>query len=371
MAVTPQPPASSLEEMRKQADVELEPALRPLAEQALAVFELAAKKAIAHDQAPKQYPLPKGGGHPEQILAARLRQRPADKRKRAAQQVMPTISGGRVPAVLPGLATRPAIDLRTPVPISDQIAGVAPKLGLKPEALADARPVAAAAAAATVLPYTRVELRLRKVVCVDETRELGSDEFDLAGVTIDASGDTGKLARFRVSSDFDSGEKVVYTPPKTLAVYRFSADKTITIDGVTKNVGWPRYNHFTFLPAEIDNGGFPDFAAQLYEKAKVIVTAYVAKAVGSALGGAVGAVIGAIVGKVTAWVMDKLFGLLVRWWEDDMFIPLTSKVKVHSPTADLNGKVGGPAVTSQRMFWWKQHGGHYEIHFEWALRRVV
>ena len=70
-------------------------------------------------------------------------------------------------------------------------------------------------------------------------------------------------------------------------------------------------------------------------------------------------------------IVDSVFGLLVRGWEDDMFTPLTSKVKVHSPTADLNGKVGGPAVTSQRMFWWKQHGGHYEIHFEWALRRVV
>jgi hypothetical protein len=121
------------------------------------------------------------------------------------------------------------------------------------------------------------------------------------------------------------------------------------------------------MPAEIDNGGFPDFATQMYEKAKVLVTAYVAKAVGAWFGGALGAVIGAAVGKIVGWVMDKLFDLLVRWWEDDMFTPYTSTAKVLGLTADFKGKVGGTAVTSPRRLVWKQHGAEYEFHYEWVL----
>ncbi len=372
MAATQKPGASNLSEMRKQAKIELEPELRPIAERALAVFELAAKKAIAHEAAPKLYPLPAGSGHPEQIMYARLRQRPNDKRARAAKQVMPTLSGGVTPAI-PGLGAGRGIDLRNPAPIADQVDQLAPTLALKPEALLAGwvdGPAGAPKAAAAVAPFTKVELRLHKVVCVSESDEWGSDELDLAGLSIDATGDTRKLARFRVHSDFDTGEKVVYNPPKVFASFPFAPDNTITINGKTKTTGWPRSYYVTFMPAEIDNGGFPDFASALYEKAKVIVTAYIAKAVGAYFGGAVGAVIGAAVGKLVGWVMDKLFDVLVSWWEDDMFVPLTSTAKVLGPTVDFKGKVGGSAVTSQRMLWWKQHGAHLEFHYEWGLKRA-
>jgi hypothetical protein len=365
MATTENPGASGLEETRKQAEIKLEPELRPIAEHTLAVFELAAKKAIAHHAAPKQYPLPAGSGHPEQLMYARLKQRPADKSAHAAKLVMPSLSGGLVPAV----GGRPAIDLRRPEPVAQQLDRLAPPASINPEALLAGTVDGAAAApkaAAAVAPYTRVELRLRKVVCVEESNEWGSDELDLAGLSIDATGDTRKLTRFRVHSDFDSGE-VDYNPPKTLASFPFAADNTIKIDGKTKSVGYPRSYFVTFMPAEIDNGGFPDFATQMYEKAKVLVTAYIAKAVGAYFGGALGAVIGAAVGKIVGWVMDKLFGLLVTWWEDDMFIPLTSTAKVLGLTADFKGKVGGTAVTSPRRLVWKQHGAEYEFHYEWVL----
>ena len=217
------------------------------------------------------------------------------------------------------------------------------------------------------MPYTGVELRIHKVVCREETNEWGSDEFELSGVSIDATGDTRQLSRFRVSSDFDSGEKVTYSPPKIFATFPFSADNRITLNGKTKTVGWPRNYYVTFLPAEIDNGGFPTFAAELYKKAKEMVTKYVAQAVGAYFGGAVGAAIGLAVGKIVGWVMDKLFDLLVRWWEDDIFIPLTSTVEGARRERRLQGQGRRAAITSPRMLWWKQHGGHYEVHYDWHL----
>ena len=65
--------------------------------------------------------------------------------------------------------------------------------------------------------------------------------------------------------------------------------------------------------------------------------------------------------------MDKVFAYLVKLWEDDAFIPLTSTVKLASATADFKGKTGGAAVKSSRMWWWKQHGGHYEVYYDWRL----
>ncbi len=368
MAATNPAADPGVAETRKQVKFELEPELRPIAERALAVLELAAKKAIAHDAAPKEYPMPAGTGHLEQLMYARLKQRPADRRKKSAAQVMPTLRSGA--AAVPGLGPKATINLGTAKPVVDQV-GPQPKKEFDPDRLlgpaGNGEAALASAPKTVIVPYTGVELRIHKVVCREETNEWGSDEFELSGVSIDATGDTRQLSRFRVSSDFDSGEKVTYSPPKIFATFPFSSDNSILVNGKTKTVGWPRNHYVTFLPAEIDQGGFPDFATELYKKAKDMVTKYVAQAVGAYFGGALGAAIGAVVGKIVGWVMDKLFDLLVRWWEDDIFIPLTSTAKVLGASVDFKGKAGGTAITSPRMLWWKQHGGHYEVHYDWHL----
>src|ERR1044071_6528267 len=89
MTVTRGAAAPILDETSKQGAIKLEPELRPIAEQALAAFQLAATKAVAHDAAPAEYPLPAGSDHLEQIMHSRLSQRPATKRKRAQTQVLP------------------------------------------------------------------------------------------------------------------------------------------------------------------------------------------------------------------------------------------------------------------------------------------
>ena len=224
----PKPADPGLAETRKQVKIELEPELRPIAERALAVLELAAKKAIAHDAAPKEYPMPAGTGHLEQLMYARLEQRPADRRKSSAAQVMPTLRSGA--AAVPGLGPKATIDLAHRRSRSSTRSARSRRWRSTPTASwappATARPRSRPPPKTVIVPYTGVELRIHKVVCREETNEWGSDEFELSGVSIDATGDTRQLSRFRVSSDFDSGEKVTYSPPKIFASFPFSSDNT-------------------------------------------------------------------------------------------------------------------------------------------------
>ncbi len=345
--------------------IELEPELRGIAQQALAALELASQKALAHEASPKHYPMPKGSGHLEQLMHARLRQRPAATRRRAVAEILPRLqSGGSnfAPSLAPGLGPAAGVDLRSTTPVADQLQRKVPIAPFKPQ-----DDTTAAATRAT--PFTALELRLTKVVCVDETRELGSDEIDLAGVSIDATGDPRKLPRFTVHSDMDSGDKVIYNPPRVFARFPFAADTQIKIDGKIKPVGWPRSHQVTFLLCEVDNGGFPDFVTAVYEKLRTLVAAWVAKAVGAWIGGPIGAAVGAAIGKIAGWVMDKGFAYLVRIWEDDAFTPVTSTIELDGPDRDLNGKRGGTAVTSARRWTWKQHGGHYQLYLDWHLTK--
>ena len=345
--------------------IKLEPELRGIAEQALAALELASQKALAHEASPKQYPMPKGSGHLEQLMHARLRQRPAATRRAAVAQILPRLqSGGSnfAPSLTPGLGPAAGVDLRSTTPVADQLERKVPVASFKPQ---DDTAVAASKAAL----FTALELRLTKVVCVDETNELGSDEIDLAGVSIDATGDPRKLPRFTVHSDMDSGDKVIYNPPRVFARFPFAADTQIRIDGKIKPVGWPRSHQVTFLLCEVDNGGFPDFVTAVYEKLRTLVAAWVAKAVGAWIGGPIGAAVGAAIGKIAGWVMDKGFAYLVRIWEDDAFTPVTSTIELDGPDRELNGKRGGTVVTSARRWTWKQHGGHYQLYLDWHLTK--
>jgi hypothetical protein len=63
-----------------------------------------------------------------------------------------------------------------------------------------------------------------------------------------------------VSDSFDTGDVVAYAPPRTFAAFNFAADDmVIDKDGKLQPLGWPRRYYATFLLAETDNGGFPDW----------------------------------------------------------------------------------------------------------------
>ena len=370
MAATNPAADPGVAETRKQVKFELEPELRPIAERALAVLELAAKKAIAHDAAPKEYPMPAGTGHLEQLMYARLKQRPADRRKKSAAQVMPTLRPG-APRRFP-VSARRRRSISAPPSRSSTRSAAQPKKEFDPDRLLG--PARQRRGRARI----RAEDRDRAVHGRRAAHPQGrlprarrtsgaATSSSSSGVSIDATGDTRQLSRFRVSSDFDSGEKVTYSPPKIFATFPFSSDNSITVNGKTKTVGWPRTYYVTFLPAEIDHGGFPDFATELYKKAKDLVTKYVAQAVGAYFGGA------ARRGDRRCRRQDRRLG-------DGQAVRPAGQVvggrHLHPAHLDregarrerrLQGQGRRHRLTSPRMLWWKQHGGHYEVHYDWHL----
>jgi hypothetical protein len=207
-----------------------------------------------------------------------------------------------------------------------------------------------------------LRLRIHRVQCVTETSGSGSDEILLGGTTIDATGDTAKLPIFAVSNSFDTGDPpVVYAPPRTFASFPMAADDTVN----GAQVGWPRTYHVTFLMAEQDNGGFPEWAQTVYEKVKGEATKAVAAAIGGAIGssvGPLGTVIGAAVGYVVGWVLDELFGLFKEWWEDDLFPPVTVGLTLPWGHAFGERSDSGDGVVA-----FQAGGGSYRLTFDWQL----
>ena len=139
-------------------------------------------------------------------------------------------------------------------------------------------PNAATPPAAAAQRLTKLELRIHKVRCDDETNgflgsEAGSDEIDLGGTTVDESGDTHKVSPFRVASFGSDGDQKVFSPPR-----RF------TFFNLTEGTDFPKGYVATLVLAEIDSGGFNDFLKKLMEKVRERVIAYLTAAIGGAIG---------------------------------------------------------------------------------------
>src|SRR5215207_4131680 len=132
MAVPQRATSPNVDVTRQQLEQELDPRLRPLAEQTLAAVKLTIDKAVAHQAAPKEFPLPPGRGELEHVMLARLRTRPEVARRRAVERVMPHVraDSGRRAKHLGSLAK---VDLRAPVPIASQAERIVPKPVLAPE----------------------------------------------------------------------------------------------------------------------------------------------------------------------------------------------------------------------------------------------
>ena len=84
-----------------------------------------------------------------------------------------------------------------------------------------------------------------------------------------------------MSHDFDSGEfiefgleldmstlKLIDHGPTVFATFDYDDDVVHVPNKGNKIVGWPRTYTVTFLLAEIDNGGFPNFVQQIFERLK-------------------------------------------------------------------------------------------------------
>lgn len=212
-----------------------------------------------------------------------------------------------------------------------------------------------------------LRFRVHEVKCVDETNPewWGSDEITMGGVAVSETGTATALGEHYVGGGFDDGDRKVFNPPYLMHEFNMSGGT------------FPKTYAVTVALAERDNGGMSEFIRKLYEAIKGQLTTILASlgaAAGAAIGGAIGGTIGTTIagplGTIIGAVAGAIIGLLVGWLvsalKDDIFPPQGSSAFFYAP----NGTFPGGALTSPRnSLHFRDHGGHYQITYDWQLIR--
>jgi hypothetical protein len=335
-----------------------DPQLRRVADHIFRTAQIAAEKVVANHVDPGSYPLPADPKSFEQLFLKRFsRLKPAGQQA-AVSKLLPRVRASEAERrrIYGDLAR---VDLRAAMPVDRQPAAtISPLLRIDPDdlqrlrlgslaAASVARTPAAAARVAT--PVTdKLEFLISHVRCIGETgngiEEIlgGADEIDLGGTTVDETGDTHRIAPFRVG-EFEEGQFVRYNPLR-----RFT-DFSLREGGEN----WPKHYYVTLVLAEIDFGGVGDYIADLYDRIKDQVTTALAK-LGSSLLGAIGEVIGNVLGRIIGWIIDA--------FRDDIFPPRTLHLAVHSLTSRFQG---GREESPQREVHFIGHEGEYSLAYRW------
>ncbi|MFD0304786.1 hypothetical protein [Streptomyces sp. NPDC127119] len=334
--------------------------VRDVAERVVQELVLAADKVAAHHAEPAKYPLPADRAAAEHLLARRFDTLGDDRKKKAGATVLADLRTGAIRSRRLGDLAR--VDLRSPASVDTQLkrlgfperlwfpadelrrppASLVP--GLLPEEQAPRRPTA------VPIALHRLELRIRRVKCLDETSAWGSDEIHLAGTGVDGSGETRQIRPFKVRGFYD-GDVRLYDPPRRF--HRFDLDE---------GTGHPNSYFVTLVLAEADGGGLAEYVDTLLELVRKKITAHLTAATGSTRvpsGGPVGILIGMAVGTA----VDRLFDRLADLYGDDVFKPVTVCAVVPALTGRWAGcPVTAPAVTDVRG-----HGGHYQLAYDWRM----
>ncbi|WP_033328010.1 hypothetical protein [Streptomyces yerevanensis] len=334
--------------------------VKAIAERVALEFQLAADKVAAHHAEPGKYPLPSDAKSTEQLLARRFRTLPEAQQKQAADRISVELRGGA--ARTKRLGDLAKIDLKSPSGIDEQVRKTPLPARMKfpvdeLQRMSDALvgPMTTATqetAAAAAFPELRnLELRIHRVKCVDETSEIGKDEIDAGGTSVDEDGDTKKISAFRVRS-FSTGTVQAYSPPRRFTTFSLTEQSKVT---------FPKTYFVTLVVAEVDWGGLADFLNELLDKVKAKVAAALAAAIGGAIGspgGPLGIAIGVAVGFVVGLVFDYLKGL----WGDEVFKPITVSATISSLISRFPG---GQDNSTDRTLDFKGHGGHYQLTYDW------
>ncbi len=333
------------------------PKLRNLLLRVTREMELSIEKVAANHANPKDFPLPSDPNSTEQILASRFNSLPKTVKDRSGGRAMERLNAS--PDVrLKRFGELANVNLKTNASIGSQVSAMPLPAGLK-LTLDQLTGVVNGLPVSPVLPVTQMsnlEFRLHKVKCLDETggfiaEKFGNDEIDLGGNAVDETGDTHNIPHFRVGSNFDDGEQVVFSPPKRFT--RFN---------LKEGTAFPKSYFVTMILAEIDQGGLSKFQLDLLAKVKSKVIALLTKA--GILIGTTGGPVGAIIGVAVAFVVGKIFDLLIRIWEDDIFQPITVRVDIPS----LNTRFpGGKTDSPDAVATFTGHNGKYQVTYDWRV----
>jgi len=335
-----------------------DPKLRKVFMRVANEVKLNIEKVTANHAKPNEFPLPPDPNSTERILAARFNALPRELKDRAGATVLGRINA---PAAVRQrhFGDLAAVNLKAGVAIEAQVRDMPLPADLKltREHLTGITGLINhdVITKPTRPSLTKLEFRIHKVKCLDETggwaERFGNDEIDLGGTTVDETGDTHTITKFRVGSNFDDGEQVAFSPPRSFTVFN-----------LTEGTAYPKAYFVTLVLAEVDMGGLSEFLNNLLVKVKERVTAALIAAFGAlgSSGGPVGAIIGAGVG----FVVGKVFDWLKSVWSDDVFKPVTASVNITSLNAQWPG---GRTDSPEAIATFEGHGGKYEVTYDWHM----
>jgi hypothetical protein len=365
--------------INSQADKVTDPKLLKVIARVTREMELSIEKVAANHAKPTEFPLPDKPNSTEQILAARFKALPQEFKIKAGAKAMGRINAPPA-ARKEQLGDLAAVNLKAGVAIGEQVrampmpqalkltgadlikisrahVGVAGAAGVN-VALAGAgvAGILPGAIGATLPKLTKLEMRIHRVKCVDETGSgpfgnIGNDEIDLGGSAVDETGDVHTIPKFRVGSNFDSGEAVDFPP------------RLFTTFDLREGTAFPKSYFVTLVLAEVDAGGLSSFINKLVQKVKEKVRAALVKALGGLLGTS-GGPVGILIGIAAGEVINRVFDFLGRLWGDDIFPPVTASVSIASLTARWPG---GKTDSTEGVATFKGHGGHYRVAYDWRM----
>ncbi|MBL7809122.1 MAG: hypothetical protein JNN28_14980 [Saprospiraceae bacterium] len=336
-----------------------DPKLQQIAKRVFHTFRLANEKSIAHHNDPAKFPMPADTDSLEHMFLKRLRQLRPERQQMAALRVMPMVNASE-DSRKKMYKDLSAVNLRAADPIGKQFSKLALPANLKiklddllktPYAggiVPSESTVQLPAGPTSQTAMKKLELRIRRVKCVDETSSYwewaGDDEIYLGGTTVDAVGETKKVNAFKVG-DFNDGTEKKYNPLKSFCLF-----------DLAKGAKWPKSHFVTLVLIEKDSGGAADFLDTLLKKVKEKVTDYLKDLTDGY--GEIGEAIGAIVAKVLEWIWD-----FISFWDDDIFPPKTVTISIPSQKVRFNGKT----ETGERIAKFKGHDGQYAVYYDWHL----
>lgn len=325
-----------------------DPALQAFAQSIANGLMAAGLKAAAHHASPKQFALP-GSGSLEQAFLGYLRSRPLEAQQKLSAKALPVVSNKQVPG-LEGIdlaGARPALDL-----VMERT-----KLGKISAGKAIAKSEAPLLEEGTLGfrqqdAVDQLQFHLISVKCIDETdgllaSEAGSDEIAFGGLMVDAAGTSISIPQFRVGDFASDGVVKDFNPPVKFGTMDFRS-----------GAGWPKTFNLVLTLVELDNGNFPALLQKLVDEARAKIT--------GAVNGVISELPSSISEAITAaldWVLDKVFGWLAAWWEDDLFAPLTATFRFDSADA----RWAGQSETAPLWFEWRGHGGRYKLWYKAKL----
>lgn len=345
-----------------------DPALAKLARRVCRELRLAALWAAGHAADPARYPMPAGTARAERLFLTRARRRkPADLARAVgradAHAALSATARSR------GFGELGAVDLHGHAGVSAQARAIA----LPASARVDRRHLARVAAepsrylgaeafsgrptrtttGAGGPALDRLELRIRRVKCIDETgvEWLGNDEIALGGGSIDETGDVREVAAFTVGNNFDDGDQKTYSPPRVFTRFDLNAGGNV----------WPKTYFVTMVVCEQDGGGFTAFLKDLQQITDDRLHEMIDGEIGP---GADESKVKEVLRAISKWIADSIVQWVVDLWNDDLFPAKTATVSIDG----LEHLFGSGSHTSQEYaFTTSAHGGKYKVWYDWRV----